>query len=150
VPGADPVDAAAAGAEALESALARLHLVGWTIVRIHAASVEERLRDRYLGLEENLVREDICTVLMRLESSEPGQRADVAQLRAVLPDAAELFDEPGVVEAKWWVGAAHAGEASLLVAGLLASDGWRVTRHHVCTVSEVARLHYFGVDRRLV
>jgi hypothetical protein len=159
VPAADPAEAAALGAELLEAALAGLHLSAWSIVRVHAASISERLRDRYAGLEDRLGREDECTALVRLEPPDRSQRLgpdELARLRAALPAGAEVHGERGAVELKFWVPARDAGEATERAEGIVsrareAVGGlahWQVMRSHVCTVAEATRLHYFGVDRR--
>jgi hypothetical protein len=155
----DAADAAARGYAALDAAKQRLGLGAWATVRIHAASIEERLRDRYRGLEERLGSLVECSAHVRLAAPSADGRAtagQVARLAEALPPVdREVIAERGAIEAKLWLpgrdAALASADARSLMVGAQAAAGlsdWRITRCHVCTVAEVARLHYFGVDRR--
>jgi hypothetical protein len=163
VPGEDACLAGAAGVEWFERVRGDVGLDGWIVSRVHSASVYERSLEVSIGLERRMadrVEDDWNCAIRAIAGEHGAQRLLAVDLAAFLdllpgPDR-HGYTRDGMVEARFWVMADDAVEASQIGRGIftealmrIGHGDWTIIRAQAASVAERGREIYLGVERRL-
>jgi hypothetical protein len=160
VTAADASAAAELGTAMVMEAGSEVGLADWSVVRVHAASVEERGIEYYPGLEGRRRGAADWSVMhrsLRPADEQPFDEGTRVRFVEALGGHDCVVSASGrMVELRFWVSGADAVEAAAtadaLVVGLLESlgrTGWSTIRVQTASPAERLREIYLGVERRL-